>query len=80
LVGPVLPGEKPVPQATVAEGTYPNWSGTDVYDTGQRVLFKGMPYKAKWWNQGQSPAAASSNANSSPWAPLTQVEINELNR
>jgi chitinase len=80
LVGPVLPGEKPVPQATVAEGTYPNWSGTDVYDTGQRVLFKGMPYKAKWWNQGQSPAAASSNANSSPWAPLTQIEINELNR
>ena len=80
LVGPVLPGEKPVPQATVVEGTYPNWSGTDVYDTGQRVLFKGMPYKAKWWNQGQSPAAASSNANSSPWAPLTQTEINELNR
>jgi chitinase len=80
LVGPVLPGEKPVPQATVAEGTYPDWSGTDVYDAGQRVLFKGMPYKAKWWNQGQSPAAASSNANSSPWAPLTQVEINELNQ
>jgi chitinase len=79
LIGPVLPGEKPVPQATVPEGTYPSWSGTDVYDTAQRVMFKGVPYKAKWWNQGQSPAAASSNANSSPWTPLTQAEINELN-
>lgn len=79
LVGPVLDGEKPIPQATVPEGTYPNWSGTDTYDADQRVVFNGVPYKAKWWNQGQSPAAASSNANSSPWTPLTQSEINALN-
>jgi chitinase len=78
LVGPVMPGEKPIPQATLPEGTYPAWSGSDTYDTGQRVLFNGVPYKAKWWNQGQSPAASSSNANSSPWTPLTQVEIDAL--
>lgn len=78
LVGPVLAGEKPIPQATVPEGTYPIWSGTDMYEADQRVIFNGVPYKAKWWNQGQSPAAASSNANSSPWTPLTQSEINDL--
>ncbi len=78
LIGPVLPGEKPLPQATLPEGTYPVWSGNTEYDTGQRVLFEGVPYQAKWWNKDQSPAAASSNADSSPWAPLTQAEINEI--
>ncbi len=78
LIGPVLPGEKPIPQATLPAGTYPEWSGTVAYDTAQRVLFKGVPYQAKWWNQGQSPAAASSNPDGSPWVPLTQAQINEI--
>lgn len=80
LVGPVMPGEKPIPQATLPEGTYPAWSGEAAYDTGQRVLFNGIPYKAKWWNQGQSPAASSSNATGSPWTPLTQAEIDALSQ
>jgi chitinase len=78
LIGPVLPGEKPLAQATLPNGTYPEWSGTQMYDAGQRVLFKGAPYQAKWWNQGQSPAAASSNPDGSPWVPLTQAQINEV--
>lgn len=78
LVGPVLSGEKPVSQATLPAGTYPQWSGTAPYDTAQRVLFEGIPYQAKWWNQGNSPAAASSNADASPWTPLTQEQINEV--
>jgi len=78
LVGPVLPGEKPVQQATLPKGTYPEWSGDASYDTGGRVLFKGVPYQAKWWNKGQSPAAASSNADGSPWVPLTQAQIDAI--
>jgi len=78
LVGPVLPGEKPVPQLTLPAGTYPDWAGTTPYNTGDRVLFSGVPYQAKWWNTGASPAAASSNADSSPWVPLTQAQINEV--
>jgi len=78
LIGPVLSGEKPIPQATLPVGTYPEWSGTGAYDTGQRVLFSGVPYQAKWWNKGESPAAASSNANGSPWVPLTQAQINKV--
>lgn len=78
LVGPVLPGEKPVQQATLPKGTYPEWSGDVSYDTGARILFKGVPYQAKWWNKGQSPAAASSNADGSPWVPLTQVQIDAI--
>lgn len=78
LIGPVLPGEKPIPQPTLPEGTYPNWSGTAIYNTGDRVLFNGVPYQAKWWNTGQSPAAATSNPDSSPWVPLTQEQINTI--
>jgi chitinase len=78
LVGPVLPGETPIPQPTVPAGTYPNWTGTASYEKGTRVLFDGVPFEAKWWTQGDSPEAASSNPDSSPWNPLTQDEIDKL--
>lgn len=78
LVGPVLDGEKPIKQATLPAGTYPEWTGAAEYDTSQRVLFKGVPYQAKWWNKGQSPAAAHSNPDASPWVPLTQAQINAI--
>jgi chitinase len=78
LVGPVLKGEKPIVQPTVPAGTYPTWKGASVYNTGDRVIFDGIPYQAKWWNQGQSPAAASSNPDSSPWTPLTVAQINAI--
>jgi chitinase len=78
LIGPVLPGEKAITQLTLPKGTYPEWSGTTQYDAGKIVLFNGLPYKAKWWTQGDSPGAASVNPNSSPWIALTQAQIKEL--
>ena len=62
----------------LSAGYYAQWTGTAIYNTGQRVLFNGVPYQAKWWNQGQSPAAATSDPGNSPWAPLTQAQINAL--
>lgn len=78
LIGPVLPGEEPIKQPTLPLGTYPTWSGSVVYDTGQRVLFEGIPFQAKWWNQGDSPAASAANSDGSPWLPLSQQEILEI--
>lgn len=78
LIGPVLPGETPIAQPTLPSGTYPAWSGTAVYNTGDRVLFDGVPYQAKWWNKGQSPAAATSDPDNSPWVPLTQDQVNAI--
>jgi len=75
LIGPVLPGEKPYEPPTLPEGTYPDWAGTSQYDKGDRVLFDGIPYEAKWWNQGESPEAASSDPDSSPWVALTEDEV-----
>lgn len=80
LIGPVLPGEKPIPQATLPAGTYPDWSGDTTYNTSDRVLFNGVPFQAKWWNKGESPAAATSNPTNSPWAALTQAQIDELTK
>ena len=78
LVGPVLPGETPIPQPTLPAGTYPDWSGTAAYDKGARILFDGVPFEAKWWTQGDSPEAASSDPDTSPWTPLTQDEIDAV--
>lgn len=78
LIGPVLPGETPIPQPTLPPGTYPDWSGDTAYNAGQRVLFEGIPYQAKWWTKGDSPAAASANPDVSPWVPLTQQQVTEL--
>ena len=79
LIGPVLKGEHPIKQPTVAVGTFPTWSGTAIYNVGDRVMFDGTPYSAKWWTQGNSPAAASSDPDGSPWVPLTVAQINAIN-
>jgi chitinase len=78
LLGPVLPGETPLPLATLAKGTYPEWNGDTEYSGGQRILFEGIPYQAKWWTKGDSPETASADPDSSPWFSLTQNQINEL--
>jgi chitinase len=78
LVGPVLLGEKPIEQPTLPAGTYPKWSGWVVYDGGDRVLFEGTPFQAKWWNEGESPAVAAAHPDSSPWIALTQAQILEI--
>lgn len=83
LIGPVLPGEEPIPQPKLPAGTYPQWNDQAIYEGGERVLFEGTPYQAKWWNQGDSPAIASLDPDSSPWIPLSQnqiLKILEINR
>ena len=78
LIGPVLPGEEPIPQPKLPVGTYPQWRGQTIYEGGERVLFEENAYQAKWWNQGDSPALASVNPDSSPWIPLSQTQVLEI--
>ena len=78
LMGPVLPGEKPIQQPKLPKDVYPAWSGTVIYNGGDRVLFDGIPFQSKWWNEGESPAASSANPDSSPWIPLTQAQIMDI--
>jgi chitodextrinase len=69
LLGPVVPGEG-MSIATLPAGTYPAWSVDTQYAVGDRVLYRGLPYQAKWVNQGTSPATASSDPSGSPWKAL----------
>ncbi len=78
LIGPVLPNDKPMTQLDIPSYIFPKWQGGTIYDAGDRVMFEGVPFRAKWWNQGESPAASASNPDSSPWVPLTEPQVEEI--
>ena len=72
LIGPVLPGDTPVPTPTLPAGTYPEWNATDVYVAGSRVLHDGIGWQARFWSQGDVPGAAPTSPDRpSPWELLT---------
>lgn len=71
-VGPVLPGDKPFTLPTAPPGTYPEWTPDGIYRAGDRVLYQGTPYVAKWFSQGESPAVGITDKDRSPWRLLTE--------
>jgi chitinase len=71
LIGPVLPGEHPAPSPTLSAGTYPDWSASSIYVGGDRVLYDGVGYQAKWWTQGDVPGVSVLSPSGTPWEPLT---------
>lgn len=75
LLGPVLPGEKPVERPVLPAGSYPDWAKSSEYRQGDRVLFDGLGYEARWWTQGESPDASLVLPQDSPWRPLTDAEV-----
>ena len=70
LIGPVLPGDHGAVIPTLPAGTYPQWSVSSQYSAGDKVLYQGLPYQAKWINQGVSPATESSDPSGSAWKAL----------
>jgi cellulose synthase/poly-beta-1,6-N-acetylglucosamine synthase-like glycosyltransferase/chitodextrinase len=70
LLGPVLPGDHAAPLPTLPAGTYPAWSNATLYKAGNEVLYDGLPYQAKWVNQGVSPATESADPSGSAWKAL----------
>ncbi len=73
LIGPVLAGSTAPTTTTLPAGTYPQWSPKAVYEATMRVLFNGLPYEAKWYNNGSSPAQELTDPSGSPWLPLFNV-------
>jgi chitinase len=71
LIGPVLPGEHPARLPTLSAGTFPQWSAIQVYEDGDRVLYDGVGYQAKWWNQGQAPTPDPPQPSDTPWQLIT---------
>jgi chitinase len=74
LIGPVLPGDHPAATPTLPAGTYPTWSATAIYVGGDRVLYNGVGYQAKYWTQGNvppPPGVSLAPSVNDPWQLLT---------
>ncbi|EMQ99577.1 5'-nucleotidase [Paeniglutamicibacter gangotriensis Lz1y] len=78
LIGPVLPGDKPEEPVKVPAGTYPAWTGGKVYEKGDRIVFDGRIFEAKWWNESQNPDAAVQGAVDSPWSRLSNEQVKNI--
>lgn len=70
LLGPVLRTDHAPKLPKLPAGTYPEWSVTTLYQAGTTVLYQGLPYRAKWNNQGISPLVGTAANSGSPWQPL----------
>jgi chitinase len=73
LLGPVVPGEGQSAVFTLPPGSYPAWAQGTAYHTGDKVLYAGLPYQAKWANQGVSPATEASDPSGSAWKALYTI-------
>lgn len=73
LVGPVLRTDRAPRIPTLPAGTHPKWSAADVYTAGRKVLYRGLPYEAQWYTQGDVPGEPGPNGSPSPWKPLYRI-------
>jgi chitinase len=62
-IGPVLPSDA---QARPQE--LRPWSADQVYLEGDRVLFDGSIFRARWWTQANAPTADLDHPGDTPWA------------
>lgn len=72
LVGPVMPDDEPFALPTLPTGTYPEWSETQAFEKGARVMFEGVGYRAKWWTLGDLPSDGITDRDRSPWALIDE--------
>jgi len=69
-IGPVPADSKAPRPVLLASGSYPEWSASTVYHQGQRVSFEGLPFRARWYTQGEQPLDELPASASAPWEPL----------
>jgi len=70
-LGPVLVTDPPFALPQLEPGTYPEWSPTALYDQGDRVMYEGTGYEARWWSQAKQPDRSVLDHDYSPWKLLT---------
>ena len=70
-LGPVLATDRPFTLPTLPDGTYPDWDPAALYDQGDRVMWEGTGYEARWWSQGKRPDRSVLDRDYSPWKLVT---------
>ncbi|MDA8116355.1 MAG: chitinase [Actinomycetota bacterium] len=73
LVGPVLSTDHAPTTTTLPPGAYPAWNPKTTYNQGNIVDFNGLPYQARFYNVGVSPAGQAQDPTASPWTPLFNI-------
>lgn len=75
-LGPVLESDRVAVGSgkTPSDGSRPRWAGETVYVAGNEVEFEGKAFRAKWWNQGDSPEEDPDQPYDHPWEYLGEVE------
>lgn len=72
LLGPVLTSDR-APKIVSQTGNYPAWSRAARYAAGTKVAYNGLPYQARWANEGVPPAYTTGTTADSPWSPLYSI-------
>lgn len=56
-----------------ATSPFPIWRATALYPEGYKVVWRGLVYESKWYNQGADPSLVVANPWETPWALLGPV-------
>jgi chitinase len=72
LLGPVLSTDR-APKVARHGGHFPAWSRGTQYPAGAKVMYNGLPYQARWTNEGIAPAYGTGTTADSPWDPLYTI-------
>jgi chitinase len=73
VIGPVSSTDTvPTPSPAVT-GVSADWDATTVYARGDKVLFDGLPYQARWSTKGDAPSTEYPIGPDDPWRPLFTV-------
>ncbi len=67
LVGPVLRTDRAPKLPRMVKGTYPAWSADRTFRRGDKVLYRGLPYEAKWYTRGDVPGEPLPGGVPQPW-------------
>lgn len=70
------PAPAPVESAIVdnpATSPYPVWNQEATFVEGDRAVWRGNVYEAKWWNEDVAPDAPVGNAGVTPWTLVGPV-------
>jgi chitinase len=71
-IGPVLPTDKPRPSSEVMPADLLAWSADTVYQQGDKVLYNGAGYEAKWWTRGDKPNDDPDRPWDTPWQAIEE--------
>ncbi|MHB1139649.1 MAG: chitinase, partial [Microthrixaceae bacterium] len=73
LIGPVGPDDTAPTIETVPPGSMPAWDPVTLYQKGTSVSFDGLPYLARWTNEGVAPSTQFPVEPDAAWEPLFTV-------